>query len=72
MQVTKYVISGHEHINNFSINYKGVRLVYALKTDLGAYGQIPFNGGTEIRITSDGIADVHHEFVDVVGMPHNP
>lgn len=70
--LTKYVIAGHEHINNFSINYKGVRLVYALKTDLDAYGRIPFNGGTEIRITSDGIGSVQHEFVDVEGMPHNP
>lgn len=70
--LTKYVIAGHEHINNFSINYKGIRLVYALKTDLAAYGRIPFNGGTEIRVTGDGIADVRHEYVDVTGMPHNP
>lgn len=70
--IAKYVICGHEHINNFSIPYRGIRLVYALKTGLAAYGSMPFNGGSVITVKSSGISSVHHEYVDVAGMPHNP
>ena len=62
---TKYMIVGHDHINNFVINYRGMNLVYALKTGMGCYWDQRLNGGTVLRITSDGIAELRHEYVDV-------
>ena len=70
--LVKYVICGHEHINNFAVTYRGIRLIYSLKTDLAAYGSMPFNGGSVITVNTDGISSVHHEYVDVTGMVHNP
>ena len=62
---TTAVIAGHDHINNFAINYHGVNLVYALKTGMGCYWDQKLNGGTVLRITSNGIEEVYHEFVNV-------
>ena len=62
---TKYMISGHDHVNNFVINYKGIKLVYALKTGMGCYWEQSLNGGTVIKINSEGIYDLHHEYVNV-------
>lgn len=60
----KTVVTGHEHINNFIIDYEGVKLVYALKTGAGCYWEPVMNGGTVIRI-GDGVKSVTHEYVDV-------
>ena len=62
---TKHVFAGHDHVNCFSIRYKGVDLVFTLKTGAGCYWDSRLNGGTVIRITENGVADVWHEFVDV-------
>ena len=47
------------------IPYQGVRLAYGLKTGAGCYYDPRLNGGTVIRVTSDGVAEVSHEFVDM-------
>lgn len=57
------VIAGHEHINNFAITYRGVKLCYALKTGIGCYYNSDLNGGTVIKINENGIYDLHHEYV---------
>ena len=62
---TKNVIAGHEHINNFSIPYKGIRLSYALKTGVCAYADRDLNGGTLITIDENGVKDLHHEYVSI-------
>ncbi len=62
---TKYVFCGHEHINNWKINYRGVNLVYTLKTGCGAYWHYPMNGGTVIRVGETGITSVEHEYVEL-------
>lgn len=64
MDHTRYIVSGHEHRNTFMIPYQGVKFIYSLKTGPSAYWQPDINGGTVIRISSNGICDVHHEFVD--------
>lgn len=66
--IVKYVIAGHEHINNFAVTWDGIRLVYALKTGFAAYGWMPFNGGSVIRVGKNGIDSVSHEYVDVSDM----
>ncbi len=62
---TKHAFAGHEHINNFSIKYKGIRLTYTTKIGSGCYWDPKINGGTVIRVNSSGIAEVYHEYVDV-------
>ena len=61
---TKNYICGHDHVNCTSISYEGVRLVYALKTGPGCYWRPWMNGGTTLRITSNGSAEIKHEFVN--------
>ena len=59
-----HVLAGHDHCNNFMIDHEGVRLMFACKTGAGCYWQSAMSGGTVITIGSEGIKDVHHEFVD--------
>ena len=62
---TKHVIVGHDHVNNWIINYEGVKLVFSLKAGAGCYWTPVLNGGTVLKIGSAGVDGVHHEFVDV-------
>lgn len=50
---TKGCFAGHDHMNNFSVNYKGIRLTYGLSCDHNIY-LVPFRGGTLINIKNDG------------------
>lgn len=63
--ITKTLIAGHDHTNCFHIKYEGVRFVYALKTGPGCYYKPTLNGGTVIKIDTDGVKEVFHEFVDI-------
>ena len=62
---TKHIIVGHDHVNNWMIQYEGVCLIFALKTGPGCYWRPEMNGGTVIRVTSEGVSDVYHEVVAV-------
>lgn len=60
---TKNFVVGHDHKNNFSLVYKGVRLTYALNTGAGCYYSPRFNGGTTLTVDSSGnVTVVHHYF----------
>ncbi|MBQ8642056.1 MAG: metallophosphoesterase [Clostridia bacterium] len=61
---TKHIISGHDHVNNFVISHEGVKFIYSLKAGAGCYWNPALNGGTVLRITGTGVADVWHEYVD--------
>lgn len=50
---TKGCFAGHDHMNNFSVNYHGIRLTYGLSCDHNIYF-VPFRGGTLINIKDDG------------------
>ncbi len=50
---TKSVFVGHDHMNNYSVNYKGIRLTYGLSCDDNIY-VVPFRGGKLINIKEDG------------------
>lgn len=62
---TKGIFCGHDHLNNFSLDYKGIRLTYGLSVDYLAYSGISKLGSqrgcTMITITSDGIFDCKAE-----------
>ena len=60
---TKTLICGHNHENDFSIGYQGVRFVFALKTGCGFSWNEDLSGGTVIEIGSDSHASVRHHFV---------
>ena len=50
---TKGCFVGHDHMNNFSVEYQGIRLTYGLSCDHNIY-MTPFRGGTLINIKNDG------------------
>ena len=62
---TQGMFCGHDHMNNFSVNYKGIRLSYGYSIDYLAYaGIMKFGlqrGCTVINITPDGKFDSHLE-----------
>lgn len=56
----RYIFCGHEHMNNFSVEYEGVRLTYTMKLGYGSGFQVGFNGGTVISVGSSGINRITH------------
>ncbi len=58
---TKFVFCGHEHLNNFSIEYEGVRLTYCLKIGTASGSKFSFSGGTEIHVGDNGINRILHQ-----------
>ena len=67
---TKNVICGHDHVNSFSILYKGIRLTYGLKTGEACYWEPTRSGGTTVTVGADGSAAVAHHYVDTASMPY--
>ncbi len=61
---TKYVFNGHDHKNNFSVQYLGVRLTYCTKTGHFSYHDKDLNGGTVITLSASSHAvEIHHDYV---------
>lgn len=62
---TKAVFCGHDHYNNFSIDYKGIRLTYGMSVDYLAYPGIFKEGSqrgcTAITFSPDGTFDCKAE-----------
>lgn len=58
---TKYIFCGHEHMNNFTVDYQGVRLTYTMKLGFGSGFQWGYNGGTVITVGSGGITNIKHK-----------
>lgn len=50
---TKGVFVGHDHMNNYAVDYQGIRLSYGLSCDHNIY-VVPFRGGNLINIKEDG------------------
>ncbi len=61
---TRYLIAGHDHINNTVVCYEDVIFIYGLKTGAGCYWEKELNGGTVLEITGDGVDTVSHEYVN--------
>lgn len=64
---TSHVIFGHNHIDNASVEYNGIRYTFSNKLGIGCYYEKCFNGGTVLSI-KDGVGTVHHEYVDISNM----
>ncbi|MBQ3086385.1 MAG: hypothetical protein IJC45_03545, partial [Clostridia bacterium] len=61
---TKNMIFGHDHVNNASFVYEGVRLSYGLKLGRACYYEEGLQGGSTLCIHSDGSATFEHHFCD--------
>ena len=59
---TDFMLVGHDHKNNFSINYQGIRLSYGLKTGFGSQYERMSIGGTTLTINSDNTITIEHIF----------
>lgn len=57
---TANVICGHDHVNNYSIVYQGIRLTYSNRIGIGS-GES--TGSTVLTIHSDGSTDVAHYYM---------
>lgn len=56
---TKGCFAGHDHMNNFSVNYQHIRLTYGLSCDHNIY-VVPFRGGVLINVKNDGSFTTQH------------
>ena len=59
---TKYVFCGHDHLNNISLEYKGIRLTYGMSIDYLAYigiaGEESQRGATVIDLSPEGTLNI--------------
>ena len=58
---TRYIFCSHDHANDFSIDYQGVRLTYCMKLGRGSGYHFGFNGATTIRVGEQGVARITHK-----------
>lgn len=62
---TKAIFCGHDHYNNFSLDYKGIRLTYGMSVDYLAYPGIYKEGSqrgcTTISFSPDGSFDCQQQ-----------
>ena len=56
------LVVGHDHVNNSSILYEGVRLTYGLKLGEGCYYNEDLIGGTTLTIDSTGNTVTEHHY----------
>lgn len=56
---TKGCFAGHDHMNNFEVEYQGIRLSYGLSCDHNIY-IVPLRGGVLINIKNDGSFTTQH------------
>lgn len=67
---TKGVFVGHDHLNNFSLQYKGIRLTYSKTVDYLAYIGIwkkgDHRGCTTLEVLADGMFEIeaHNYYED--------
>lgn len=67
---TKDMIFGHDHKNNMSIVYDGIRLSFSLKSGRGSYSFDKMNGWSTLTIASDGTTSfAHHSALPTVPVP---
>lgn len=61
------VIAGHDHVNNSSTVYEGIRLTYGMKTGDRCYWQEDgkMNGGTKLTVNSGGVMTTEHIYIQL-------
>lgn len=59
---TQAVYAGHDHTNNYIVEYKGVTFAYVQKSGFGSYGDV--RGYTRLTVKSDGDFALQHVVVE--------
>jgi len=60
---TRGMFVGHDHTNNFAINYQGITLSYGVKSGRGIYHDPDMIGGQVVVLSDDGTIDIERVFV---------
>ncbi len=60
---TRGMFVGHDHTNNFAIEYEGIVLSYGVKTGRGIYHDPEMIGGQVIILQGDGTISIERHFV---------
>ena len=63
---TKNIIMGHDHRNDFSVLYEGIRLTYGVKSGFGSYWREDMIGGTTINVNSLGNASIEQHYYSLI------
>lgn len=62
---TTHVFVGHDHVNNYSINYQDVILTYGMKSSRQFYYSEEMVGGTLISINDAREVTIEHKYVNL-------
>lgn len=62
-KVTKGIFCGHDHVNNYIVNYNDIMLGYVLKTGNCSYDDEDLCGGTLITVTEEGVITPTHIYI---------
>ncbi len=62
---TKTMLVGHDHVNDFCINYEGITLAYAVKSGFGSYWREDMIGGTTLTVNGTGNVRVDQHYYDL-------
>lgn len=62
---TKLIVAGHDHKNDFYVDYEGIRLAYGVKSGFGSYWQYDMIGGLTINIDSMGQTEIQQHYYDL-------
>lgn len=60
---TTHVFVGHDHVNDYNVNYQGVTLSYGVKSSRQFYYSEEQLGGTVIRISADEEVTIERKYV---------
>lgn len=60
---TTHVFVGHDHVNDYSVNYRGVTLTYGVKSSRQFYYDENMIGGTLISIATDGTVSIERKYI---------
>lgn len=63
-----FVYGNHDHANDFSLLYRGIRLTYGVKTGDGCYWAKDgsMNGCTTLSISATGVGTLNQVYLDLV------
>lgn len=61
---TTHVFVGHDHVNDFTVNYQGVTLSYGVKSSRQFYYQEELLGGTVIKISPDTEVTIERKYLN--------
>lgn len=64
-QATTHVFAGHDHVNDFDIEYQGITLTYGVKSSRQFYFDQSMIGGTVIQIDGDRNVTIERKYLDV-------